>query len=330
MHETLKKGAPDGSKFACNPSGYMNSDIFIEWFDHFIENVKPTENDPVLLIIDGHSSHTKNLTFADKAKANHVTVLVLPPHCSHKMQPLDVAFMNPFKTYYAAACESFMKLHPGRAIGQYDVAELIGIAFTKAATMNVAVNGFKTTGIWPMDRFIFKDEDFGPSEVTEKPMLNETEPETSTTCASPTHDVAENVLREEQPCEASPNSSFSVPPTQIVPLPKAAEVVTGTKRKRKAGKAVDVTSDSYRQDLAVAEAVKQIKSIKSRRTNTARKPRKTKNLGNDSVDVLCELCGSSFSDSLDGQGWKKCLKCLGWFHIQCAEVSINNLCRSCV
>ena len=36
-----------------------------------------------------------------------------------------------------------MKKNRGRVIGQYDVVELIGTAFTKASTMNVVVNKFK-------------------------------------------------------------------------------------------------------------------------------------------------------------------------------------------
>ncbi|XP_055615187.1 uncharacterized protein LOC129761490 [Toxorhynchites rutilus septentrionalis] len=101
MHEALKKGESRGSKFACNASGYMTVEIFNEWFDHFLEHVNPSEDSPDLLIIDGHSSHTKNLAFTEKARANFVKVLVLPPHTSNKLQPLDVSFMAPFKTYYA-------------------------------------------------------------------------------------------------------------------------------------------------------------------------------------------------------------------------------------
>ncbi|XP_055522501.1 uncharacterized protein LOC129716690 [Wyeomyia smithii] len=97
MHETLKKGAPRGSKFAFNASGYMTAEIFNEWFNHFLEYVKPSEDKPALLIINGHASHTKNLAFTETARANFVKVLVLPPHTSNKLQPLDVSFMAPFK-----------------------------------------------------------------------------------------------------------------------------------------------------------------------------------------------------------------------------------------
>ncbi|XP_055633226.1 uncharacterized protein LOC129773613 [Toxorhynchites rutilus septentrionalis] len=115
MHKALKKGASRGSKFACNASGYMTVEIFNEWFDHFLEHVKPSEDSPVLLIIDGHSSHTKNLAFTEKARANF--------------------------TYYAQEVERFLQQNPGKLVSQYDVAELMKPAFIKTATTEIAENG---------------------------------------------------------------------------------------------------------------------------------------------------------------------------------------------
>ncbi|KAJ4432782.1 hypothetical protein ANN_21421 [Periplaneta americana] len=97
MKEELMDGAPAGSISACHPSGWIQADIFTKWFDHFIQFVKPSADDPALLILDGHFSHTKNIDVVDKARENHVDVICLPPHSTHKMQPLDVGFMGPLK-----------------------------------------------------------------------------------------------------------------------------------------------------------------------------------------------------------------------------------------
>ncbi|KAJ4431990.1 hypothetical protein ANN_20599 [Periplaneta americana] len=75
--------------------------------------VKPSADDPALLILDGHFSHTKNIDVVDKARENHVDVICLPPHLTHKMQPLDVGFMGPFKTYYANEIETWLASNPG-------------------------------------------------------------------------------------------------------------------------------------------------------------------------------------------------------------------------
>ncbi|GLV33318.1 hypothetical protein CBL_11757 [Carabus blaptoides fortunei] len=67
MKEELKYGAPPGTTLVCNDSGWMNLDVFAEWFDHILHHVKPTAEDSALLILDGHLSYTKNLNVIEKA-----------------------------------------------------------------------------------------------------------------------------------------------------------------------------------------------------------------------------------------------------------------------
>ncbi|CAB3249222.1 unnamed protein product [Arctia plantaginis] len=56
MKAELLDGAPPGTIAICHPSGWIQSDIFVHWLSHFIANVKPTKNDPVLLLLDGHGT----------------------------------------------------------------------------------------------------------------------------------------------------------------------------------------------------------------------------------------------------------------------------------
>ncbi|GBN39256.1 hypothetical protein AVEN_113634-1 [Araneus ventricosus] len=51
-----------------------------------------TEQRPVLLILDGHSSHVRNSGVIDLARENHVTIISLPPYSTHMLQPLDRTF----------------------------------------------------------------------------------------------------------------------------------------------------------------------------------------------------------------------------------------------
>jgi hypothetical protein len=46
---SLMDGTPPGSKFACHPSGWMQTEIFIDWFKHFLSYSNPSEDHPVLL-----------------------------------------------------------------------------------------------------------------------------------------------------------------------------------------------------------------------------------------------------------------------------------------
>jgi hypothetical protein len=97
MKEELIDGAPAGSIAVCHPSGWIQTDIFTKWFDHFVHFIQPSADDPVLLIADGHYSHTKTLDVADKAREHSFTVVSLLPHSKHKVQPVDIGFMTSLK-----------------------------------------------------------------------------------------------------------------------------------------------------------------------------------------------------------------------------------------
>ncbi|XP_021706464.1 uncharacterized protein LOC110678151 [Aedes aegypti] len=142
MNDALKLGAPPETIFAS----------------------RPTQDAPVLLILDGHSSHTRNLDMIEKARQNHVKILSIPPHTSHKLQPLDVAFMGPLKSNYSKAVNSFLKKNPGKTVTIYNVAALINEAFTASASISTAKNGFRATGIYPLNPQVFSEEDFAPAD----------------------------------------------------------------------------------------------------------------------------------------------------------------------
>ena len=82
---------------------------------------------PVVLILDNHETHLW-LNTIDFVKENGVVMLTLPPHCSHKLQPLDVSVSGPFKTYYTQTFNDFVLNHPGQTISIHNVCGLVGKA----------------------------------------------------------------------------------------------------------------------------------------------------------------------------------------------------------
>ena len=162
-------GASAGSISACHKSGWMQSDIFVEWFHHFVKHTNPTADRPVLLILEGHSTDTKSLTLIHLVRTCHVTIICLPPHTTHRLQPLDVSFMKPLNTYIDQVITKWLRNHPGRVITQFQLAAIFGKAYIKAATMRMAMNGFRRTRIYPTDRHIFEESNFDASLVTDIP-----------------------------------------------------------------------------------------------------------------------------------------------------------------
>lgn len=59
--------------------------VFTDWFKHFN---KHTSESKVLLILDDHFSHTRNIDVIERARENNVDILSLLPHTTHKLQPL--------------------------------------------------------------------------------------------------------------------------------------------------------------------------------------------------------------------------------------------------
>lgn len=161
LSEQLKKGAPAGTIFAAHPSRWIQANLFTQWFEHFIKQTNPNKEIPVLLILDGHYSHTQNKDLIDLAKENHVSVVSLPPHCSHKLQPLDKTLMGPLKTYYSKEIRVWLRQNE-QPLTAFDVMELFGRANVKfkCQTAERAINGFKMTGIYPFNDKLFSYAEF--------------------------------------------------------------------------------------------------------------------------------------------------------------------------
>ena len=89
-------GAPPGSKGDANPSGWMTEEHFLNFLKHFVEHVRCTHEKSCLLLLDNHESH-KCIKGLDFAKENGIVMLSFPPHCTHRLQPLDRSIYGPFK-----------------------------------------------------------------------------------------------------------------------------------------------------------------------------------------------------------------------------------------
>ena len=79
--------------FNTSESGWVETAQFQEWFYKvFIQHVEKI-NGPKILVFDGHLSHV-SLQVIEQAKACNVHIILLPPHTTHFLQPLDVVFQT--------------------------------------------------------------------------------------------------------------------------------------------------------------------------------------------------------------------------------------------
>ncbi|XP_036001785.1 jerky protein homolog-like [Fundulus heteroclitus] len=155
-------GAPPGAKGTATRTGWMNEDIWPEFLDHLIQHTNCTPDRPMLLILDNLKADI-SLKAIEMSKSNGIVLLTLPPHTSHRMQPLDVTVYGPFKTQYSRALDGWMRSNPGKTVSIYQTAGLVNEAFMSAVTPRNITSGFRSTGISPYNQDIFPDEAFAPS-----------------------------------------------------------------------------------------------------------------------------------------------------------------------
>ena len=93
-------------------------------------------------------THKKNLVAIEMAWAAGVVMVSLPPHTTHRLQPLDVVFFGPFGKYYDDALRMWMRERVGGPVTTWQVAEIVNVAYGKAASVQNAVNGFRKAGTY--------------------------------------------------------------------------------------------------------------------------------------------------------------------------------------
>ena len=85
-------------------------------------------------------------------------LFVLPLHCSHILQPLDICCFSPMKAKFNQECQLFMRQNPGRQITRYDICALTCKAYMKGLNANNLISAFKKFGIFPLDKHVIDNE----------------------------------------------------------------------------------------------------------------------------------------------------------------------------
>ncbi len=175
---------PPGSKGGANSSGWMKDMHFVDFLKHFSEHTKCSKEKPCLLLLDNHESHL-SVDGLNYAKENGIIMLSFPPHCSHRLQPLDRSVYGPLKRHINSACDAWMRNNPGKTMSIYDIPGIVAIAYPPAEMPLNIQAGFRVAGVQPYNRDVFLDTELAPSYVTDRPIQNPALPGPSTNSALP-------------------------------------------------------------------------------------------------------------------------------------------------
>ena len=143
------KGEVPCTLYGMSDKGWTDMELFGYWMkDLFLPSIPPAR--PVLLLLDGHSSHYEPDTIR-YAAAQGVVIVCLPPHTTHVAQPLDVSFFKPLKSYWFDICHHYMQDNPGRVVTKYQFSSLFASAWYKATRPDNIISGFRKCGVSPFN-----------------------------------------------------------------------------------------------------------------------------------------------------------------------------------
>ncbi|XP_072389888.1 uncharacterized protein [Diabrotica undecimpunctata] len=354
--EELLDGAPPGSVGGCSDSGWVTGPLFLKWFKHFSSIVNPSKENPVLLILDGHYSHTRNLELIDIARKSGVSIVCLPPHSTDKLQHLDVSFMFLLKTRYAKAIEQWFSSNLNRVVRKLS---LFCEAYLRATTLETAVNGLRKTWIHPFNSDVFQEHDFIARQLEQQKVP-----------ANGRDNDNQNVLVPPQAISPRDIQNVSVPPQVVSPRDIQNVPVIEPSTSSRAGTSFLVTGSPHKTSLTIslqkkqmAEEKRQSKAKKrlimedkvnpSTSLNKRLKKKTTKwNLNSSDSenetevplvstddedssgdeDAPCAICGKRFSQDKRGEKWIRCSECFKWCHEMCStSTKVKNfVCDLCL
>ncbi len=151
----------------CSEIGWINTPLFAEFGEHFMDFLtqKNMEDIPHLVLLDGHTTHTYNVEFLNLMKHYGITVIQIPAHTSHFVQPMDSAPLANLKERWSDELHYWNRKKGGVAITKEEWFLPFNRAWRNGLTPRSIQAGFKKTGIWPLNFDMIPDNAFKESDL---------------------------------------------------------------------------------------------------------------------------------------------------------------------
>jgi DDE superfamily endonuclease len=173
MTSWLPRTLPKGWRFAANASGWTNNFHGMEWIKHFHSATwkqLQSPDDYRLLLCDGHDSHI-SADLVSFCIHNRIDLILLPPHSSHLLQPLDVGVFAPLKRAISIQISRFIRSGIAR-IQKVEWLERFIEAREHGITKENIISGWRGAGLFPenMHRILIQLTDYEESAVPDTPL----------------------------------------------------------------------------------------------------------------------------------------------------------------
>ena len=156
--------APDGTVGFATQNGWMTSKMFLDVVTHIRRFTLASRENPILLMLDNHDFHL-SFNVIELAREDDIHIVTFPPHCSHKLQPLDISVYGPLKTAYKKGLNEWNISNSGKRVTIYDLPTIFNKSYFPSFTMANIKTRFQKTGTFPVNSMIFPDSEFVGSTV---------------------------------------------------------------------------------------------------------------------------------------------------------------------
>ncbi|CAH1975097.1 unnamed protein product [Acanthoscelides obtectus] len=316
------EGTPPGSSQLVTDSGWISSEAFLEWMKFFVSNVRPNEDHECLLILDNHAFH-RSIDVLDYASQNNVIILSVPPHTTHKLQPLDVSVYGPFGTYFQNEIAKWQKAHPAQRVTLFGVGKIFNNAYLKAATPTNAIKE-------PEVRINHNPQDMDVIEIGPPNRSAHND------IAKPEPSGLNNSTTLKQASDA-PKGNNRIKIIDIHIIPKC-DKRKEPKTKRNQQKSEILTStpikEEIRENSKSKECVKSVRRKIQQETDSSKlkipRPPSPPKTAPDEEETPCLICDDSFENSIPGEHWIQCNFCEKWAHQKCTSYKTGiDICQDC-
>jgi len=130
----------------------------------------PKDELPHVLFLDGHSSHIYNMGFVSLMKQHNVHVWCFPPHTTHWIQQADRSLFRSLKHHWTEEGLRTARQHAAVKLSKQEFLNVFATAWRKSVTIENALSGFFSTGLFPFNPKQIPDDAFLPSRTTERPL----------------------------------------------------------------------------------------------------------------------------------------------------------------
>nr|XP_047135287.1 MFS-type transporter clz9-like [Hydra vulgaris] len=163
---------PLGTKVHCSQSGYIDQEIFIAYLHHFNEFCTKVNGKKVLLFLDGHKSHV-TIEAIELAIKMDIEIICIPPHSTHRLQPLDTHVNKVVKHMWSEALSNYLAENDDISLPRCNFHIIFNKIWPNILTKRgLIVNAFYHCGLHPL-RNPLKDFEYKKAEVFNKATIHQ-------------------------------------------------------------------------------------------------------------------------------------------------------------